>query len=170
MKKGRQSKVAPSIVEHPRVAHLKVATQKFPTQKTTLSTTTTNLSNSVESTRENIEKEAAANDVVLSVIRVLGTLCVGTAASSNKLAQDHLTCGHNDILDLLIDIIMEGSYKILPNNCRNITTGKMKESIEIRHSYSNVIQIDAACALGCLCLDNRPVSVYCLKKSIEIKF
>ena len=130
----RKSKANTSNVEHPRVAMLKT-TAEAPAIKTSPLTRKES-----KSSREPMkDREDPANDVVLAAIRVLGTLCIGTAASSNKLAQGHLTTGANDIFDLLTEMIMDGS------------DGASR-------THPDVARVEAACALGCLCLDNRTVS------------
>ena len=132
------------------MAHLKATIDKFPLKGSSA------LSDSEFNSPEVREKKPSpVNDVVLAAVRVLGTLCVGTAASSNKVAQDHLTSGHDDILDLLVEIVMEDSQQdFMPRNGQNEASGKIEEK-----SYPDVVRIDAACALGCLCLENRPVSI-----------
>ena len=78
-------------------------------------------------------------DVLLSTIHVIATLCVGIAGSNNRLVQDHLTSGHEDILDILVDIVAAAET-------------------DDQLGFAGQVRIEAACALACLSLGNKTVS------------
>ena len=83
--------------------------------------------------------ESTWHNVLLATIHVVATLCIGIAGSNNRLVQDHLTSGHEDVLNLLVDII--GAAEVDSED----------------GEYPSAVRIEAACALACLSLNNKSV-------------
>ena len=117
---------------------------------------------------ETLTTSTRAFDVLLASIHVVGTLCVGIAGSNNRLVQDHLTSGSEDILDLLVDVVVdeeleeEEEGKCVERRMLQLTTEDQSAEDDITQSaaprFHTAVRIEAACAVGCLALGNKQVN------------